>query len=133
MLTVTRLLLKGIAVILAVTCLSGFSPFTSVTITVAGVEKGCYELEAVQQMIRDLGYYDAEVSHPTSTKSGFRSSELKGIFVVLDCNASTRNIELSFSQYSNRFTKAAVDQLDRLTAKLRDHFKDNVVSISEPE
>ena len=133
MFSVTRLLLKGIALILAVTCLGGFTSYTSVTITVAGVENSCSELEPVRQMIRDLGYSDAEVSHPTATKSGFRLSEPKGIFVALDCNESTREIVLSFSQGADRLTKSALEQLDRLTRTLRDHFKENAISICDPK
>lgn len=130
MLTVRGVLLKLIGALLAVICLTGFSPYTSVTITISKFESGCHELEAARDLLRNLGYQDAKVSNPTRTKSGFRSSNPKGIFVILDCNVSSSDIELSFSQYSNHFTDSALEQLDRLIVNLRERFKDKAVTVN---
>lgn len=131
MFKMTRVL-RMVFLALTVLCISGFSSYTTVKMTVAGFDDANQALNTVRELVRDLGYSDAEVSHPTPAKSGFRSVEPKGIFIVVNFNVPKGEIEITFSEAAGRFTPAAEKQCSLLVSKLRARFKNDTVTVSEP-
>jgi hypothetical protein len=125
-----RNIFQLITLAVAVACGYGFLPYKTVTITVDEVVASDDALNAVSHIVKDLGYVDAELPAPASTRLGFRSVNPRGLVVYIELDLAKNRIEISLSEYSTQLTAVAGRQFDILASRLKDHFKNRPVSIS---
>ena len=97
----------------------GFSPYTTVTVTIKGVSDVTNALSTIKRMFEDIGYSESTVADPSPTRLGFRSETLKGVFVIVEFDSEKNELEMYFSQYAERLTDDAEQQLKAVSKKLK--------------